>query len=160
MAERMKICIAALFLTSSALFAYTPASSKAHAKTTSSSKKSTGKHTSRRRRTTARRRAPRPSYQTHPTEERYKEIQQALADKGYYKGQVDGNWGDDSVEALKKFQTDHQLDNEGKITSLSLIQLGLGPKHDGSSIKTANPALPPPPPPVTEEQPDEQQSAQ
>lgn len=152
----MRICIAALFLTSSVLFAYTPASSKAHAKKTVSSKKSTVKHTSSRGRHTVRRRAPRPSYQTHPTDERYKEIQQALADKGYYKGEVDGNWGGDSVDALKKFQTDHQLDNQGKITALSLIQLGLGPKHDGHSIKTANPALPPPPPPVT----DEQQSAQ
>lgn len=157
----MRICIIALFLTSSVLFAYTPASSKAHAKKTVSSKKTTAKHTSSRsRRTTAKRRAPHPSYQTHPTAERYKEIQQALADKGYYKGQVDGNWSGDSMDALKKFQTDHQLDNEGKITSLSLIQLGLGPKHDGSSIKTASPALPSPPPPVTEEQPDEQQSAQ
>jgi peptidoglycan hydrolase-like protein with peptidoglycan-binding domain len=157
----MRVCIAALFLTANVLFAYTPASSKAHAKKTASYKKSATKHSSSRsRRTTARRGAPRPSYQTHPTADRYKEIQQALADKGYYKGQVDGNWGDDSVEALKKFQTDHHLDNEGKITSLSLIQLGLGPKHDGRSVKTANPELPPPPPPVTEVQPDEQQSAQ
>ncbi|HXE13220.1 MAG TPA: peptidoglycan-binding domain-containing protein [Bryobacteraceae bacterium] len=156
----MRICIAALFLTSSVLFAYTAASSKAHAKKTVSSKKSTAKHASSRRRRSVRRRAPRPSYQTHPTDERYKEIQQALADKGYYKGDVDGNWGDESVDALKKFQTDHQLDNQGKITSLSLLQLGLGPKHDGRSVKNENPALPPPPPPVTEEQPDEQQSAQ
>ena len=159
----MRLCITALFLTSSVLFAHT-ASSKAHAKKTSSSssKKSMGKHTSSRgRRVTAKRRAaPRPTYQTHPTADRYKEIQQALADKGYFKGQVDGAWGDDSVAALKKFQTDHQLDNEGKITSLSLIQLGIGPKHDGRSIRTASPEIPPPPPPVTEAQPGEQQSAQ
>ncbi len=46
-----------------------------------------------------------PSYQTHPTPERYKEIQQALADKGYFKGAVDGEWGSDSVDALKRFQS-------------------------------------------------------
>jgi peptidoglycan hydrolase-like protein with peptidoglycan-binding domain len=74
-----------------------------------------------------------PSYQLHPDPERYRQIQQALADKGYYKGQVNGEWGDDSVEALKKFQADRKIDEDGKINSLSLIGLGLGPKHDGSS---------------------------
>jgi Putative peptidoglycan binding domain len=95
-----------------------------------------------------------PSYQLHPDPERYRQIQQALADKGYYKGQVNGEWGDDSVEALKKFQADRKIDEDGKINSLSLIGLGLGPKHDGSSgrVESTPPAgsdlspdLPPPP---------------
>ena len=34
------------------------------------------------------------------------QIQQALADKGYYSGPVNGVWGSDSLEALKKFQAD------------------------------------------------------
>lgn len=87
----------------------------------------------------AKRRPAGPSYQTHPTPERYKEIQQALTDKGYYKGEVNGQWGDDSVDALKRFQTDQKLVNDGKISSLSLIQLGLGPKHDGSAVVPAAP---------------------
>jgi peptidoglycan hydrolase-like protein with peptidoglycan-binding domain len=118
-------------------------------------------HKSKKSRYVARKRKPAgPTYQTHPTAERYKEIQQALADKGYFKGTVDGTWGDDSVDALKRFQTDHKLDNDGKINSLSLIQLGLGPKHDGGAVTTANPAAAVPPPPVSEAGPETSQSAQ
>jgi peptidoglycan hydrolase-like protein with peptidoglycan-binding domain len=76
---------------------------------------------------------PPPSYQLHPDPERYQQIQQALADRGYFKGQVNGQWGDDSVDALKRFQIEQKLDPDGKISALSLIGLGLGPKHDGSS---------------------------
>jgi peptidoglycan hydrolase-like protein with peptidoglycan-binding domain len=118
-------------------------------------------HKTKKSRYTARKRKPAgPTYQVHPTPDRYKQIQQALADKGYFKGTVDGSWGDDSVDALKRFQTDHHLENDGKINSLSLIQLGLGPKHDGSAITTANPGMPAAPPPVTEAPPEASQSAQ
>lgn len=65
-----------------------------------------------------------------PTLDRYKEIQQALADKGYYRGSVNGTWGQDSVDALKKFQQDQNLNAGGKLDALSLIALGLGPKRD------------------------------
>lgn len=79
-----------------------------------------------------------PSYQLRPDPERYQEIQKALADRGYFKGEVNGQWGDDSVDALKRFQADQKLPNDGKINSLSLIGLGLGPKHDGSTTLPAN----------------------
>ena len=69
------------------------------------------------------------STQRTPTPERYKEIQQALASKGYSASPT-GVWDSASVEALKKFQTDQNLQPSGKIDSLSLIALGLGPKHD------------------------------
>jgi Putative peptidoglycan binding domain len=69
------------------------------------------------------------SYQQSPSPERYKEIQQALAGKGYLQGEATGEWGPDSVEALKRFQTDQNLTSDGKISSLSLIALGLGPKR-------------------------------
>jgi hypothetical protein len=72
-----------------------------------------------------------PSYQLRPDAERYQQIQQALADKGYFKGEVNGQWGDDSVDALKRFQADQKLDNDGHLNSLTLIGLGLGPKHGG-----------------------------
>jgi len=68
--------------------------------------------------------------QQQPTPERYKEIQQALADKGYFSGTPDGNWGPESVEALKRFQREQNLEPDGKIGSLSLIALGLGPKRE------------------------------
>ncbi len=67
------------------------------------------------------------SSQQQPTADRYKEIQQALVDKGYFGGPVDGNWGPASVDALKRFQHDQNLSEDGKLGSLSIIALGLGP---------------------------------
>jgi len=57
------------------------------------------------------------------------EIQQALAERGYYDGPVDGAWNASSIEALRKFQADQNLDPDGKLGALSLIALGLGPKR-------------------------------
>jgi peptidoglycan hydrolase-like protein with peptidoglycan-binding domain len=78
--------------------------------------------------------------QQQPTPDRYREIQQALADKGYFHGSVDGEWGADSTDALKRFQMDQNLDVDGKIGALSLIGLGLGPRRESAS---ARPALAP-----------------
>jgi len=69
------------------------------------------------------------SSQQAPTPERYKEIQESLASKGYFKGEATGEWGPDSEDALKRFQTDQNLTPDGKLNSLSLIALGLGPKR-------------------------------
>lgn len=92
--------------------------------------------------------ARRPPTQQQPTTDRYKEIQQALADKGYFQGPVDGAWNPGSVEALKRFQKDQNLDPDGKIGSLSLIALGLGPKRGVASAQStpaaSEPAEPPP----------------
>ncbi len=82
--------------------------------------------------------ARRPS-QTQPSTDRYKEIQQALADKGYFNGAVDGSWGTDSVESLKRFQRDQNIGDDGKLGSLSLIALGLGPKRDLTGTCAAAP---------------------
>jgi hypothetical protein len=100
--------------------------------------------------TTARRkgkvaRTPARSYQQAPTQDRYKEIQQALTSKGYFKGEPSGEWGPDSSDALKRFQTDQNLMPDGKISSLSLIALGLGPKRlTAKSEATPAPQTPPP----------------
>lgn len=90
------------------------------------------------------------SYQTHPEPARYQEIQKALADRGYFKGEANGDWSGDSVDALKRFQTDQKLDPDGKINAHTLIGLGLGPKHDGS-VGNSNlvPVVQPPPEPVS-----------
>lgn len=75
----------------------------------------------------------RPSWRTAqmtPTPERYKEIQQALIDKGYLQGPASGVWGPDCAQALKKFQQDRNLEATGKLDSLSLISLGLGPRRE------------------------------
>lgn len=80
------------------------------------------------------------STQRVPTPERYKEIQQALASKGYLEGKgPSGVWDDSSVSALKKFQQDQNLEPSGKLDSLSLIALGLGPRHDQPSPPSSEP---------------------
>lgn len=84
--------------------------------------------------------APPPSYQLRPDPDRIQEIQKALAERGYFSGEVNGEWRDDSVDALKRFQTDQKLLDDGKISALSLIALGLGPKHTGSTSSVVNPA--------------------
>ena len=82
--------------------------------------------------------------QTQPSPDRYKEIQQALSAKGYFGGTSDGSWGPDSVDALKRFQKEQNLEADGRLSALSLIALGLGPQR-GSS-----PSAPPAPPRPTE----------
>lgn len=101
---------------------------KTTAKTSSAAKKQT---TSKARTTTAKRRAVRrPTVQQQPTKERYAEIQQALIDRGFLEGPASGIWDKQSIEALKRFQQSEQLEPTGKITALSLIRLGLGPKRN------------------------------
>lgn len=96
------------------------------------------------------RKAAGPSYQTHPDPERYAEIQKALADRGYFHGEANGEWKDDSVDALKRFQGDQKLPDDGKINALTLTGLGLGPHHDGSTAATVPlPTAPVAQPPVS-----------
>jgi peptidoglycan hydrolase-like protein with peptidoglycan-binding domain len=98
--------------------------------------------------------ARRPPTQQQPSADRYKEIQQALADKGYFQGPADGVWNGGSVEALKRFQKDQNLDPDGKIGSLSLIALGLGPKRSAAAAQPASTISEPvDPPPVAQPQP-------
>jgi peptidoglycan hydrolase-like protein with peptidoglycan-binding domain len=141
----MKPVFAALLL-APLLFAATATKSKSASSTASSKAKTTSHstHSSKKARHTARKRRParRPSYQTQPTADRYKDIQQALADKGYFKGDVTGKWGPDSSDALQRFQTDNKLPNDGKINSLSIIQLGLGPKRDPITPVATPPVTP------------------
>jgi hypothetical protein len=88
------------------------------------------------------------SSQQAPTTDRYKEIQQALAGKGYLHGEPNGAWGADSTDALKRFQADQNLAPDGKLNSLSLIAMGLGPKRMTQS--RAPLPLPPPEAPKTD----------
>jgi hypothetical protein len=70
-------------------------------------------------------------HQVAPSPERYKEIQDALVSRGYLQPeQANGAWDQNSVDALKRFQAEQNLESSGKVNSLSLIALGLGPKHD------------------------------
>ena len=67
--------------------------------------------------------------QAAPTPDRYKEIQTALAQKGYLHGEASGRWDQESIDALRRFQQDQNLEANGKLDSLSIIALGLGPKY-------------------------------
>jgi peptidoglycan hydrolase-like protein with peptidoglycan-binding domain len=78
-----------------------------------------------------------------PDPDRYREIQQALAQKGYYKNTPTGNWDTESQGALKKFQEDQNLEPSGKLDSLTLIALGLGPKRGPTASPSTRPAPPP-----------------
>jgi hypothetical protein len=95
-------------------------------------------------------RVPARSYQQAPTADRYKEIQQALSSKGYFHGDPNGQWGSESMDALKRFQADQSLMPDGKLNSLSLIALGLGPKRltaksEAAPVPQVAPAAPPTP---------------
>ena len=83
--------------------------------------------------------------QMSPTPDRYREIQGALASKGYLKPEdATGTWNQSSADAMKKFQMEQNLDSTGKINSLSLIALGLGPRKEAAP--TPAPKNPPQPP--------------
>ena len=74
-----------------------------------------------------------------PSQERHKEIQDALAAKGYLSAEnVTGSWDQASVDALRRFQAEQNIESTGKINSLSLIALGLGPKHTAPAQPTDN----------------------
>ena len=79
------------------------------------------------------------SRQLAPTPERYRDIQGALASRGYLKTSPTGVWDAESADALKRFQHDQSLDPSGKVNSLSLIALGLGAKH-GSTVLPPGPS--------------------
>lgn len=113
-------------------------------------KKGVSKGAAQTRKTVARR-----SSQQTPTPDRYKDIQQALAAKGYLKSEPTGIWDGDSIDALRRFQTDQKIDPTGKINAPSLIGLGLGPKFEDASASPpplAHPADPATP--ALPEQPD------
>lgn len=85
--------------------------------------------------------------QQSPTTDRYMEIQQALVARGYLQTPPSGTWDTATVDALKRFQEEQNLPPTGKITSLSLIALGLGPKRNPL---TAGAQAPPPTQPQTQ----------
>jgi len=84
--------------------------------------------------------------QLAPTPDRYKEIQSALAAKGYLKPEdANGSWNQASADGLKRFQSEQSIESTGKINSLSLIALGLGPKHETPAVPTKTPPTKTPP---------------
>jgi hypothetical protein len=92
--------------------------------------------------------------QIAPTPERYHEIQAALVTKGYLKSEdAGGAWNQTSVDALKMFQTEQNLESTGKINSLSLIALGLGPRREAPPVEKPPGEKPPVEQPPVEQGP-------
>ena len=130
----------------------TPAARKAAPRTASSTKKtSTSKKTVSSKKGKSGKTPSVAAYrQVAPTPERYREIQQALADKGYLKSEPNGVWDDQSAEALRQFQTEQKLSPTGKLSSASLIALGLGPKTSAGPPSPPKAAIETPPAPTPE----------
>jgi peptidoglycan hydrolase-like protein with peptidoglycan-binding domain len=131
---RRRLAAAAVLAAALVLSAQTAKAPNASSKkaTTAAKRKAATKSKSKRPVTRARAKtkaAPRARGQVRPTSERYKQIEQALAARGYLNEEPNGRWGAPAVEALRAFQSDQQLPPTGKLDALSLIQLGLGPKQ-------------------------------
>ena len=133
----------------------TPKSGPAKSGTTKSTKTASSKTSPTKAGTKARTKAgtknakaaPAPTWrnrQQAPTADRYRQIQQALVDKGYLKSEPSGVWDADSTDAMQRFQSDQQLPPTGKITSASLIGLGLGGKSAGAPEAAPLPGSSPP----------------
>jgi len=80
--------------------------------------------------------------QKTPTADRVNQIQAALARDGSFQGLPSGKWDDNTVVAMRRFQTAHGLNPSGKLDAPTLQRLGLG-------SETAGVAAPTPPPGAT-----------
>ena len=74
----------------------------------------------------------RPTYvgQQRPAPERIQEIERALIEKGYLTGEPDVNWDQATTDALRRFQQSQNLYADGRLSSMSLIALGLGARQN------------------------------
>jgi peptidoglycan hydrolase-like protein with peptidoglycan-binding domain len=52
-------------------------------------------------------------------------IQQTLQDQGFYKGQIDGQWGPNTQQALRAFQEQQGFDGEGQLDFQTIVALNL-----------------------------------
>lgn len=64
-------------------------------------------------------------------EDRAREIQTALIREHYLTGEPTGAWDDRTKKAMAKYQEDHGWQTKKLPDARALIQLGLGPTHDG-----------------------------
>ena len=63
----------------------------------------------------------------HPTTDRVTTIQEKLAEVGYLKEDPNGQWDDQTREAMRRYQQDNGFPATGLPESKSLMKLGLGP---------------------------------
>ena len=82
-------------------------------------------------------------------EDRAREIQAALIREHYLTGEPSGVWDDRTKKALIQYQGDHGWQTKKLPDARALIQLGLGPTHEGllnpgSVASTGRPSTAPP----------------
>lgn len=82
-------------------------------------------------------------------EDRAREIQAALIREHYLTGEPTGAWDDRTKKAMAQYQQDRGWQTKKLPDARALIQLGLGPNHDGllnpeSVASTERPAAAPP----------------
>jgi len=110
------------------------AATKTAVRKTAPTKSAAAKGTASRR--TSRTSVPR---QLAPTSDRYREIQGALASKGYLSSPGTGVWDQQSMDAMKRFQQDQKLEPTGKLTAKSLTALGLSGKQPENGADPVSP---------------------
>ena len=74
--------------------------------------------------------------------DRAREIQSALIREKYLTGEPNGDWNQESQQAMQRYQADHHWQTKIIPDSRALISLGLGPATDKSSLAAAAVAAP------------------
>ena len=54
-----------------------------------------------------------------------RKVQRSLAAQGFYKGRIDGFWGEQTSEAILNYQTAHQQERTGTATVETLQEFGV-----------------------------------
>lgn len=86
----------------------------------------------------------RPRGQQSITDDRAREIQQALIRARYLDGEPSGTWDQQSRDAMTRFQNDNGWQSKVVPDSRALIKLGLGPDHAGvMNAETSLMSIPP-----------------
>ncbi len=147
--------LSALLLLAGAASAATTTSSrsgqkKASSKSSVKTSKSAKARKSGKKRKVSRRRNWRRRGQQAIKPERTREIQAALIREKYLTGVPSGQWDERTKKAMAQYQADHGWQSKRLPDSRALIQLGLGPNHDGllnpeSVASTERPASSAPP---------------
>jgi Putative peptidoglycan binding domain len=75
-----------------------------------------------------------------PSQERITQIQTTLQRGGYYQGDPSGKWDANTVAAVQKFQSAHNIDATGKLDAPTLQKLGLG--SDIAGVAAPRPVVP------------------
>ena len=66
-----------------------------------------------------------------------KKVQEALRDKGYYTGSVDGVLGPQTRAGIRQYQQSESLPVTGRLDAETAGKLGVGPESTGGSFKGA-----------------------